>query len=418
MNVTTRVQLSVMMFLEYFIWGAWYVTMGTYLGSTLNFTGVQVAAAYGTGAIAAMISPFFVGLIADRFFPTERVLGVMHLLGAVLINFAASVEDFALFYPILMGYTICYMPTIALTNAVSFHQMEDPGKEFPTIRVLGTIGWIIAGLIIGFMQVEAQAIPLQIAAGASVLMGLYSFSLPHTPPKDKGKKMRARDVLGLDALGLLKTKSFMVFFLASVLICIPLMFYYTFANPFLNEINLNYAASWMTLGQVSEMLFLLVMPFFFRRYGVKVMMMIGMAAWGLRYMLFAFGNSSSLVLLLYMGIILHGICYDFFFVTGQIYADKRAPENLRSSVQGLMTFATYGVGMFIGSLVSGPIVDFYATPEGETPHIWQSIWLIPAAFSFVVLLLFALLFREKKTQEMPDKSIEKTMGGLKTEGAV
>jgi len=420
MKVSTRIQLSVMMFLEYFVWGAWYVTMGTYLGQTLKFNGVEIAAAYGTGAIAAMISPFIVGLIADRFFATERVLGVMHLLGAVVMYFATTVEDFSAFYPILLGYTICYMPTIALTNSISFHQMKEPGKEFPTVRVLGTIGWIIAGLIIGFMKVEAQAIPLQIAAGSSLILGLYSFTLPHTPPKDKGKKMGFKDVLGLDALKLLNTQSFLVFFLASVLICIPLMFYYSFTNLFLNEINFSNAAGKMTLGQVSEMLFLLVMPFFFRKYGVKVMMMIGMAAWGLRYVLFAFGDvSSSLVWMLYAGIILHGICYDFFFVTGQIYADERAPDNLRSSVQGMMTFATYGLGMFIGSLVSGPIVENYATPDASVPHYWQQIWLIPAVFSVIVLILFALLFREKKMEEAPGTDeVGTNIGGIKPEGVV
>ncbi|MEM6766775.1 MAG: nucleoside permease [Bacteroidota bacterium] len=403
MNSGIYSRLSVMMFLEYFIWGAWYVTMGTYLNQTLEFSGVEIASAYGTGAIAAMISPFFVGLFADRFFPTERVLGVMHLVGAVLMYWASTAEDFASFYPILLGYTLCYMPTIALTNAVSFHQMKDPGKQFPVVRVWGTAGWIAAGLIIGFMKVEAQALPLQMAAGLSVLMGLYAFSLPHTPPKDKGKKVSIRDVLGLDALALLKERSFGVLFLASILICIPLMFYYTWANPFLNEVGFENAAGKMTLGQMSELLFLLVMPFLFKRYGVKIMMLIGMLAWGARYVMFAYGAPDSMVWMLYAGIILHGICYDFFFVTGQIYADNRAPENLRSSVQGMMTFATYGVGMFIGSLVSGPIVDNYATPGGLVPHEWTAIWLIPAAFSVVVAIIFFVLFKDSGTEEVGEE---------------
>ena len=403
MNRGIYSRLSIMMFLEYFIWGAWYVTMGTYLNETLQFSGVEIASAYGTGAIAAMISPFFVGLFADRFFPTERVLGVMHLLGAVLMFWASTADSFGAFYPILLGYTLCYMPTIALTNAVSFHQMSDPGKEFPVVRVWGTAGWIVAGLIIGFMKVEAQALPLQMAAGLSVLMGLYSFSLPHTPPKDKGKKVSVSDVLGLDALALLKERSFGVLFLASILICIPLMFYYTFTNPFLNEVGFENAAGKMTLGQMSELLFLLVMPLLFKRYGVKIMMLIGMLAWGARYVMFAYGAPDSMVWMLYAGIILHGICYDFFFVTGQIYADNKAPENLRSSVQGMMTFATYGVGMFIGSLVSGPIVDNYATPGGAIPHDWTSIWLIPAAFSVIVAVLFFALFKDSGKEEVGDE---------------
>ncbi|MEM8897050.1 MAG: nucleoside permease [Bacteroidota bacterium] len=403
MNRGIYSRLSIMMFLEYFIWGAWYVTMGTYLNETLQFSGVEIASAYGTGAIAAMISPFFVGLFADRFFPTERVLGVMHLLGAVLMFWVSTADSFGAFYPILLGYTLCYMPTIALTNAVSFHQMNDPGKEFPVVRVWGTAGWIVAGLIIGFMQVEAQALPLQMAAGLSVLMGLYSFSLPHTPPKDKGKKVSVSDVLGLDALALLKERSFGVLFLASILICIPLMFYYTFTNPFLNEVGFENAAGKMTLGQMSELLFLLVMPLLFKRYGVKIMMLIGMLAWGARYVMFAYGAPDSMVWMLYAGIILHGICYDFFFVTGQIYADEKAPANLRSSVQGMMTFATYGVGMFIGSLVSGPIVDNYATPGVAVAHDWTSIWLIPAAFSVIVALLFFVLFKDSRTEEVTEE---------------
>lgn len=396
MNTPTYARLSVMMFLEYLVWGAWYVTMGTYLGTTLKFDGLQISSAYGTGAIAAMLSPFFIGLIADRFFATERVLGVMHLIGAALMYFASTTENFGTFYPILLGYTLCYMPTIALTNAVAFHQMEDAGKQFPTVRVWGTIGWIVIGLVIGFMGIEAEALPFQIAAGLSVIMGLYSFSLPHTPPKSKGEQISFKDVIGFDAISLLKERSFLIFFLASILICIPLMFYYTFTNLFLNEIGLENAAGKMTLGQVSEILFLLAMPLFFKRLGVKKMMLIGMGAWALRYVLFAFGDPQGMVWMLYGGIILHGICFDFFFVTGQIYADNRAPDTLRSSVQGMMTFATYGVGMFIGSLVSGPIVDMYATPDGTIPHSWKEIWLIPAGFAVAVLIVFFLMFKEEQ----------------------
>lgn len=397
MNSPTYIRLSLMMFLEYLVWGAWYVTMGTYLGTTLQFDGLQISSAYGTGAIAAMVSPFFVGLIADRFFATERVLGVMHLVGAVLMYFVASADNFGTFYPLLLGYTLCYMPTIALTNSVAFHQMDDAGKQFPTVRVWGTIGWIVIGLIIGYMGIEAQALPLEIAAGLSVILGLYSFTLPHTPPKGKGEKISFADIVGLDALSLLANRSFLIFFLASVLICIPLMFYYSFTNLFLNELGVENAAGKMTMGQMSEILFLLVMPLLFRRLGVKKMMLIGMGAWALRYVLFAFGDPQGMIWMLYAGIILHGICYDFFFVTGQIYADERAPDNLRSSVQGMMTFATYGVGMFIGSLVSGPIVDMYATAEGSAiPHSWKEIWIIPAVFAVLVMFVFWLMFKEEQ----------------------
>ncbi|MEL6843322.1 MAG: nucleoside permease, partial [Bacteroidota bacterium] len=343
-------RLSLMMFFNYFIWGAWYVTMSTYLLETLQTSGTEVGIAYGAGAIAAMISPFFVGLVADRFFPTERVLAVLHLIGGGLMYYASIAENFGVFYPVLLLYSICYMPTIALTNAVAFHQMPDDNKEFPWVRAWGTGGWIVAGLIIGNMGIESQALTFQIAAGVSLLMGLYCFSLPHTPPKLKGQKVSVREVLGLDALSLLRDRSFLALFVSSVLICIPLSFYYSFTNGFLNEVGFENAAGRMTLGQFSEFGFLLVMPFFFKRLGVKKMILIGMGSWALRYVLFGYGDTGAAIWMFYLGILLHGLCYDFFFVTGQIYADNKAPVHLRSSVQGLMTFATYGVGMFIVSI--------------------------------------------------------------------
>lgn len=387
-----------MMFLNYFVWGCWYVTMGTYLNETLLFSGQQIGLAYGAAAIAAMISPFFVGMIADRFFNTERVLGVLHLVGAVLIFFTAQSESFSTFYPLLLLYTICYMPTISLTNSLAFQQMDNPDKEFPGIRVLGTIGWIVIGLIIGFLKIEPTAIPFYICAGSSVVMGLYAFTLPATPPKAKGTSVSVKEILGLDALKLMKERSFAVLVIASVLICIPLSFYYGWANPFLNELNVENAAGKMTLGQMSEIFFLLVMPIFFVRLGVKKMMLIGMAAWALRYVFFAYGDNQSLVWMLYAGIILHGICYDFFFVTGQIFVDQAAPKHLRNSAQGLITFATYGIGMFLGTWASGLVVDAFPA-EGAIPHDWQSIWLIPAVASAVVLVIFAVFFREQRKEK-------------------
>ena len=414
MKLTTRIQLSVMMFLEYFVWGAWYVTMGTYLGSNLEFSGTQIGLAYGTLAIAAMISPFIVGLIADRFFAAERFLGVIHLIGAGLLYYLTQATSFGVFYSLLLAYSLCYMPTIALTNSLSFHQMKDPEKEFPPIRVLGTLGFIASVSLVSFMKVEDQASPFMLAAVSSVILGIYSFFLPHTPPKSKGMKLSTREILGLDALALLKNPSFLVFFIASILICIPLQFYYTFANLFLNNIGMEYAGSKMTLGQWAEVGFLLVMPFFFKRYGIKWMLLVGMASWALRYILFAFGDLGPNVWMLYAGIILHGICYDFFFVTGQVYVDKKSPESLRSSMQGLITFATYGVGLFIGSVVSGPIVDFYKTSDNPTTYDWGEIWILPAAFSLVILLLFGFLFKEGKKQEIEE---DPSLPNLSTEGA-
>jgi nucleoside transporter len=339
-----------------------------------------------------MISPFFVGMIADRFFATERLLAVLHVIGGVILFYASMQTSFVPLYVVLLAYTLCYMPTLALTNSLSFHQMDDPSKEFPGIRVLGTIGWIVAGLAIGAMKIEATATPMQIAAVGSILLGLYSLVLPHTPPKKVGHRVGWREVLGLDALKLMRDSSFAIFVAGSFLICIPLQFYYTFTNPFLNELNVSNAAGKMTFGQMSEIFFMLVMPWFFRRLGVKYMLLVGMAAWTARYVLFAYGNSSDLVWMLYAGILLHGICYDFFFVTGQIYVDRRAPADLRAAAQGLIAFVTLGVGMFIGSWASGRVVDAFGGPTG---HDWQSIWLVPAAGAAVVFIIFAVAFRPR-----------------------
>jgi nucleoside transporter len=390
MNSTVRFKLSSMMFLQYFVWGAWYVTMGTWLGQTLHFSGEQIGLAAGSTALAAMISPFFVGMVADRFMSTERILAALHIIGGAILFYSSTQTTFRGFYIAILLYTLCYMPTLALSNSLSFRQMKDPGREFPAVRVLGTIGWIVAGLVIGTLKLEATGVPFQVAGAASVLLGLYCLVLPHTPPVKTGR-VTASDILGLDALKLMGERSFAVFVLGSFLVCIPLQFYYAFANLFLNELQVSNAAGKMTLGQMSEIFFMLVMPWFFRRLGVKYMLLVGMAAWMTRYTLFAYGNNGPLVWMLYLGILLHGICYDFFFVTGQIYVDTKAPADLRAAAQGFIAFVTLGVGMFIGSWVSGRIVDMYA--GGAAGHEWKSIWLIPAGMAAAVLLLFALFFR-------------------------
>jgi nucleoside transporter len=378
-----------MMFLQYFVWGAWYVTMGTWLGATLHFSGEQIGLAAGTTALAAMISPFFVGMVADRFLATERILGALHLAGGAVLYLASTQTSFGAFYGVLLVYTLCYMPTLALSNSISFHQMRDPEREFPGIRVLGTIGWIVAGLFIGTLGLEATARPMQLAAAGSIALGLFCFALPHTPPQRKSR-VTMRDVLGLDALSLMRERSFAVFVLGSFLVCIPLQFYYAFANLFLNELHVSNAAGKMTLGQMSEIFFMLVMPWFFRRLGVKYMLLAGMAAWTARYTLFAFGDNGSLVWMLYGGILLHGVCYDFFFVTGQIYVDQKAPGDLRAAAQGLIAFVTLGVGMLIGSWVSGRVVDAFRV--GADAHAWNQVWLVPAAGAAAVLVLFAVFF--------------------------
>jgi len=385
------------MFLQYFVWGAWYVTMGTWLGQTLHFSGEQIGLAAGTTALAAMISPFFVGMVADRFLATEKILAALHVLGGVVLFFASMQTTFGPFYGVLLVYALCYMPTLALSNSLSFRQMRDPGTEFPAIRVLGTIGWIVAGLFIGTLGLEATAMPLRLAAGGSVVLGVFCLALPHTPPMPStnpasgGHYVRA--ILGLDALKLMRDRSFAIFVIGSFLVCIPLQFYYAFANLFLNELNVTNAAGKMTLGQMSEIFFMLVMPWFFRRLGVKNMLLVGMAAWAARYALFAAGNNGALVWMLYGGILLHGVCYDFFFVTGQIYVDQQAPPDLRAAAQGFIAFVTLGVGMFIGSWASGRVVDAYAI---GARHAWDRIWIVPSAGAFAVLLLFALFFSTSK----------------------
>jgi nucleoside transporter len=393
MKSTTGVQLSVMMLLEYFIWGAWYVTMGTYMGEHLHATGLQIGAAYSALAIATMISPFFVGMIADRFFAAQRIMGVLHLVGALLLFLATRITDNTAFYWVILFYSLLYMPTIALSNSVAFNQMTDPGKQFPWIRVFGTLGWIVAGLLIGNLGWEKTYNTFYLAAGVSAALGLFSFVLPNTPPKANAAGTSASKALGTEAFVLFKYKPYLIFFIAAVLVCIPLSFYYGFANPFLNELGMHNAAGKMILGQVSEAVFILAIPFLFTNIGVKNMLLLGMTAWILRYVCFAYGNIGANEWMLYAGIILHGVCYDFFFVTGYMYTEKKAGEKIKNAAQGLFTFATYGVGMFIGTWFSGYIVDQHKVGK---MHDWKGIWFVPAMIAAGVLVYFILFFREKK----------------------
>ncbi|MDQ0121783.1 MULTISPECIES: nucleoside permease [Pseudomonas] len=402
---TMSARLSAMMFLQFFIWGGWFVTLGTFLSSNLGASGGQIGMAFSTQSWGAIIAPFVIGLIADRYFNAERILAVLHLVGAVLLFQLYRAADFSTFYPFVLAYMMIYMPTLALVNSVAFRQMRDPALEFSRIRVWGTIGWIVAGVVISFVFAwdSQQAISsgglrntFLMSAIASLALGLYSFTLPRTAPLPREPGSGGlKQMLGLDALGLLKDRSYLVFFIASILICIPLAFYYQNANPFLAEIGVTNPTAKMAIGQVSEVLFMLLLPLFIQRFGIKLALLVGMLAWALRYLLFAYGNNGDLAFMLFTGIALHGICYDFFFVSGQIYTDAKASERFRSSAQGLITLATYGLGMLIGFWVAGQVTDHYASADS---HDWKSIWLFPAGFALAIFFCFSLAFNGRQTQ--------------------
>ena len=439
---SVRIRLFIMMFLQYFAWGAWFVTLGNFIGSNTGkgdgsfFAEGFIGIAYGTAAIGGMIAPFFVGAIADRYFSTERILAVLHITGAGVLYYLSTVSSQEMFYGTLIIYFICYMPTLALTNSLSFHHLDNPAKQFPAVRVLGTIGWIAAGLLVGLLKtsdghfalmtenffgtgwefsigslpgdpqsIEATTIPMQIAVGAQLLLGLFCLVLPHTPPTNTEGRVTIGGILGLDALKLLKDWPFAVFVIGSFLVAIPLQFYYNYTNFFLNDIQtiseatgdvvkVRDPAALMILGQVSEIFFMLLMPLFFIRLGIKKMLLIAMVCWAARYTLFAYGDPDAKFWMLLIGILLHGICYDFFFVTGQIYVDNKAHEKIRGAAQGFIAFATLGVGSFIGANLSGLAETTVLRGPDGAMH-WTNFWMLPAAGAGLVLILFAVLFNDK-----------------------
>ncbi|MCM0041949.1 MAG: nucleoside permease [Algoriphagus sp.] len=403
MPLFVKIRLSLMMFLEFFVWGSWYVTMGTFLGANIQAKDQDISLAFSTQSLGAILAPFLVGLIADRYFQAQKILGIIHLVGAVMLYGLHQAVDFSAFFPILLGYMILFMPTLALVNSISFNQMAQPEKEFSGVRIWGTIGWIAAGILISTMAWDSQEglregllqNTWKLAAGASLLLGIYSFTLPATPPQAKSNApFQLKEVLGLDALRLLTHRNYAIFFLSSILICIPLAFYYQNASPFLTELGVENSTGKMALGQVSEVLFLVALPFFFTRFGLKKTLAVAMLAWVIRYLFFAFGDTDSGTWMLIAGIILHGICYDFFFVSGQIYTDAHAGKKYKSAAQGLITLATYGIGMGFGFWVAGQVSNFYLIEAGQ--HNWKLIWLIPAGISALVFLFFIAVFKPEK----------------------
>lgn len=398
MQTTVRIKLSLMMFSQYFVWGAWWVTLGAYLNAQ-GFDQI-IGKTYASQGYAAIIAPLFIGVIADRYFCAEKVLAVLHLLGAVLLLWLSTITASAdLFFSVVLMYMMLYIPTLPLTNSVAFNAMTNTQKQFPAIRVLGTLGWIVAGLTVGLLQAEQTNLPIQLAAAASVVAGLLALLLPRTPPKDAGAKINWRSLTGIDVILQIKRPSFWIFMLCSLLVCIPLSFYYAYTNTFLVELGVQRAAAIQTLGQVSEVLFMLILPFCFSRLGVKWVLLIGMLAWTVRYVAFAYGfdSNGAIMPMLLLGIVLHGVCYDLFFVAGQIYVDQSTPEHIRARAQSFLALVTLGVGTVIGSNLANWV--YLSNAASQNQHDWQTIWLVPAVLAFVVALLFAFLFYQTQIEK-------------------
>ncbi|MDD4638076.1 MAG: MFS transporter [Bacteroidales bacterium] len=397
-NKNKKTQLSLMMFLQFFIQGSWYVTMGTYLGQTLQFSGVQIGLAYSTAAIAAIISPVIVGMIADRFFSANRVLAFLNIVGALLLVLLTQIREFSLFFPVLLLYSICFMPTMSLCNSISFDNLMEPSKEFTRIRLFGSFGWIISGLLISSMTLEALSTPFLIAAGISMFAGLFALTLPYKAPEKRAEKVGIGQILGFDAFKLTKDKSFLVLLIFSALTCIPLAFYDTFTNLFIVNVGIDNAAAAMSLGQVAEVIFLFAFPLIFLKLRYKGSIVAAIVAWVLMYGFFALGASTGQTGFIYAVLPLHGFCFTFFFVSGQLFVDEKAPSSLRNAAQGLITFATYGVGKYMGSLVAGNVVDEFTTSQGS--YDWVSVWTVPFVMAVVILIGFVVLFKDKKNPKV------------------
>lgn len=399
MQTQLKIKLSFFMFLQYFIWGAWYVSFGTYLGKVLNFNGGQVGNAYGALAIGAMISPFFVGLIADRYFSSEKLLAFLGIVGGVILFLLPQCTTYGTFYPMLILYCATYVPTLSLGNSLSMHHLADPKTDFPQVKTMSAVGWIAGGVTLSvLLKGELSAVQFQLAGVASFVLGLFSLTLPHTPPLKTGQNISLGEMLGLDALVLLKKPSFAIFIVCMFLICIPLYFYFVNMNTFITELGWTYSAAKMSMAQVSDVIFLILLPLMLRKLGYKKTIAIGILAWMARYYLLAgsVGHNGLGTAMIFTAIILHGVCYDFLFIAGQLYVDDEANERIRGAAQGFIAFILWGVGNFVGSTLAGQTQAEHklAVTQGGIAHDWQAIWMYPALGATGVLVLFMIFFRE------------------------
>ncbi|HRE50393.1 MAG TPA: MFS transporter [Flavitalea sp.] len=403
MQTRLKISLGFFMFLQYFVWGAWYVSMATYLSRTLNFGGEQIGLAYGAFAIGAMVSPFFVGLIADRYFPSEKILAFLALLGGALLFVLSKLTAFSSFYPVLIIYCATYVPTLALITSLSLHHLANPKRDLPLVKALTAVGWIASGVAVSVIfEAEQSAVQFQIAGATSILLGLFSLTLPHTPPKKTGKDVRIGEILGLDALALLKKPSFAIFIVCMFLICIPLYFYFVNMNLYVTELGWKYSVAKMSLAQVSDIIFLILLPVMLRYFGYKKTIFIGILAWAARYFLLSGSVDmiSMQTLFVYTAILLHGVCYDFLFITGQLYVDDEANERIRGAAQGLIAFILWGVGAFVGTQLAGLSLSShtYDAPVAGFAHDWKGIWIYPAWGAVAVLVIFMIFFRDKRSE--------------------
>ncbi len=397
MQSSLKLKLAGFMFLQYFIWGAWYVSLGTYLANTLKFEGAQIGLAYGAFAIGAMISPFLVGLIADRFFASEKILAVLGIGGGILLCVLPQFVTFSSFYPALIAYCALYVPTLALGNSLSLHHLADPKTDFPRVKTLSAVGWIAGGVTLSLLKGEQSAVQFYLAGGVSVLFGFFSLSLPHTPPKKTGAHVSLSEILGLDALALLKKPAFAIFIVCMFLICIPLYFYFVMMGIYLTELKWEALAAKMSLAQVSDVIFLFLLPVFLKKLGYKKTLFIGILAWAARYFALAgsVNTASTATLLIFTAILLHGVCYDFLFIAGQLYVDDESNERIRGAAQGFIAFILWGVGAFVGTLLAGKALAAHAlaTPVNGLSHDWEAIWKLPAWGAVAVLAVFVLFFK-------------------------